>query len=163
MPHIHSLFDFVVSIFIVHRGRVLLVHHKAYDEWLPVGGHIELDEDPEEALWREVREECGLKIRLLQTRPAIAHPGVKPLPAPAYLDVHRTHGQHRHIAFVYFATAVSDRVRLLEREHHSFKWFTLQDLTKSGYHVTKSIRFYCREALRSAAVPARRSLSRQVR
>ncbi len=47
MPHIHELYDFVVSAFIVHRGRVLLIYHKKYDEWLPIGGHVELDEDPE--------------------------------------------------------------------------------------------------------------------
>lgn len=151
MPHINALFDFVVSIFIVRRGRILLVHHKTYNEWLPVGGHIELDEDPEEALWREVREECGLKIRLLQTKPAIAHPGVKPIPAPAYMDVHRTGGKHRHIAFVYFAVSSSDRVKLLAREHHDFRWFTPAELTDRKYHITKSIRFYCRKAVEAAS------------
>lgn len=150
MAHINELFDFVISVFILHRGRVLLVHHKTYDEWLPIGGHIELDEDPEQALWREVREECGLKIRLLQTRPAIAHPGVKPIPAPAYMDVHKTGGKHRHIAFVYFAVSASDRAKLLEREHHSFRWFTPAELTDRKYRITKSIQFYCREALRAA-------------
>lgn len=151
MPHVHELFDFVVSIFIVRREKVLLIHHRAYDEWLPIGGHIELDEDPEQALWREVREECGLKIRLLNAKPAIAHPGVKPLPTPSYMDVHRTHGSHRHIAFVYFATSASDRVKLLEREHHAFRWFSVRDLSDPKFRLTKSIRFYCREALRAAA------------
>ncbi|MBP9865972.1 MAG: NUDIX domain-containing protein, partial [Candidatus Omnitrophica bacterium] len=54
-PHIHAQFDFVVSVFIIHKGRVLLVHHKSYDEWLPIGGHIEMDEDPEQALYREIK------------------------------------------------------------------------------------------------------------
>lgn len=151
MPHIHNLFDFVISVFIVRRGKVLLIHHKKYDEWLPIGGHIELNEDPEEALWREVREECGLRIRLLQTKPAIAHPGVKPIPAPAFMDVHRTGGKHKHIAFVYFAVSKSDQVRLHVREHHRFRWFTLKELAEREYRVTKSIRFYCREALKAAA------------
>jgi 8-oxo-dGTP pyrophosphatase MutT (NUDIX family) len=151
VPHIHDLFDFVISVFIVHKGRVLLVHHKTYDEWLPIGGHIELNEDPEQALRREVSEECGLKISLLQSAPPIAHPGVKPIPAPAYMDVHRTHGKHRHIAFVYFATSLSGRAKLLEREHHSLRWFTLRELTDRRYHVTPSIRFYCRQAVLAAA------------
>ena len=150
MPHINELFDFVISVFIVRRGRVLLVHHKTYDEWLPIGGHIELDEDPEEALWREVREECGLKIKLIQTRPSIAHPGVKPIPAPVYMDVHKTGSTHRHIAFVYFAVSASDRVKLHTREHHDFRWFTPAELSQPKYRVTKSIRFYCREALKAA-------------
>ena len=150
MPHIHDLFDFVISVFIVRRGRVLLVHHKTYDEWLPIGGHVELNEDPEQALWREVREECGLKLKLLQKKPSIAHPGVKPIAAPAFMDVHRTGGSHRHIAFVYFATAASDRVRLDAREHHGFRWFTPKELGERRYRITKSIRFYCGEAFKTA-------------
>jgi 8-oxo-dGTP diphosphatase len=151
VPHIHDLFDFVISVFIVNKDRVLLVHHKSYDEWLPIGGHIELNEDPEEALWREVREECGLKLRLLQTKPAIAHPGVKPIAAPAYMDVHRISATHKHTAFVYFATSASDRVKLHTREHHSFRWFGASDLKERKYRVTKSIRFYANEALKAAS------------
>ena len=65
MPHIHELIDFVVDIYIVYKDKVLLIHHKELKKWLPIGGHIELDEDPEEALFREVKEECGLEIEVL--------------------------------------------------------------------------------------------------
>ena len=64
MPHIHELIDFTVGVYIVHDSKVLLVHHKKFDKWLSVGGHIELHEDPEEALFREVKEETGLEIKL---------------------------------------------------------------------------------------------------
>lgn len=45
MPHIHELYDFTITVFIVHDGRVLLVNHPKYDKWIPMGGHIELDEE----------------------------------------------------------------------------------------------------------------------
>jgi 8-oxo-dGTP pyrophosphatase MutT (NUDIX family) len=59
--------DWVNAAFIVHpdKARVLLVKHKKLGMWLPVGGHIELDEadkSPDDALIREVREETGLSI-----------------------------------------------------------------------------------------------------
>lgn len=146
-PHIHRLYDFVVSVFIVHRDRVLLVYHKRYHEWLPIGGHIELNEDPEQALYREIREECGLRVKILAPTPAIAHRGVKPMPVPAYVDVHRIDAVHRHIAFVYFGRAQSSKVRLHEREHKSYAWLSQADLTKKEYRLSKSIRFYCRKAL----------------
>ena len=57
MAHIHEKIDFVSTAIIVHRDKVLLVHHRGLKLWLPVGGHIELDEDPEEALFREIKEE----------------------------------------------------------------------------------------------------------
>ena len=150
MPHLHRLYDFVISVFIVRRRKILLVYHRKYREWLPIGGHIELNEDPEQALFREIREECGLKVRLLSKAPAIAHPGVKPLPTPEYVDAHRIKGVHRHVAFVYFATAVSPRVRLHEREHKCFRWFSERELVRPEYAITRSIRFYCRRALRKA-------------
>jgi ADP-ribose pyrophosphatase YjhB (NUDIX family) len=68
MPHIHEKIDFTVSLFIVEGEKVLLVHHKKLDRWLPIGGHIELDEDPEQAAYREAKEECGLEIELIGER-----------------------------------------------------------------------------------------------
>ena len=60
MAHIHELIDFTVAIFVVHEHKVLIIHHRKLDRWLPLGGHIELDEDPEQAALREAREESGL-------------------------------------------------------------------------------------------------------
>ena len=53
MPHIHDKIDFTVAIFVVQQAKVLLVHHRALNKWLPLGGHIELDEDPEQAALRD--------------------------------------------------------------------------------------------------------------
>lgn len=151
MPHIHALYDFVVSVFIVRRGRTLLAYHKKYNEWLPVGGHIELDEDPLQALWKEVREECGLKIRLFAQAPNVKHAGVKPLPAPDFLDVHRIKGKHKHIALIYLARAAAGRVKLEKREFREYAWLSREDLDKKKYKLTRSIRFYCEEALKRDA------------
>lgn len=151
MPHIHRLYDFVVSAFIVRRGRVLLCYHKKYREWLPVGGHVDLDEDPEQALFKEIREECGLKVRILAERPPVAHRGVKPIYTPSYVDVHRITDTHKHIAFIYFAVAKSGCVRLHEREHREYRWVSASGLGDPKLRLSRSIRFYCRKALAAAA------------
>ena len=150
MPHIHRLYDWVVSVFIVRRGRVLLCHHKKYREWLPVGGHVDLDEDPEQALFKEIREECGLKVRILADKPAIAHAGVKPVYTPSYVDVHRIKGVHKHIALIYFGTSHSGRVRLEKREFKEYRWLSFPELRDPKLRLTRSIRFYCRKALAAA-------------
>ena len=155
MPHIHKLYDFVVSVFVVHRNKVLLVYHKKYSEWLPIGGHIELDEDPEEALWHEIEEESGLPVRILSRAPAIGHRGVKPIPTPHFVDVHRISPTHKHIAFIYFGVSRTSRVRLHTREHREFGWFGEKDLTRPRLKLTRSIRFYCRQALKAAAGASR--------
>lgn len=157
MPHIHKHYDFVISVFIVHRDKVLLVHHRKYNEWLPIGGHIELNEDPEQTLNREIREECGLRVRILNETPAIGHRGVKPLPTPSYMDAHRISESHKHIAHVYFGISSSRHVRLHTREHKEFGWFSEKELSVPKPRLTRSILFYCRQALKAAKTHASRA------
>lgn len=146
MPHIHELFDFTISVFIVHENTVLLVHHPRYDKWLPMGGHIELNEDPEQALYREIAEETGLQVTLLSTKPSVESPGTKFLPTPNYLDVHEANAPHQHISLTYFARASNDNARLSD-EHTELKWFTQDELIDPSYAITPAIQFYCRQAL----------------
>ena len=150
MPHIHKLYDFVVSVFIVHKEKVLLIYHKKYREWLPIGGHIELDEDPEQALYREIKEECGLNVHILSQAPNIGHSGVKPIPTPDYVDAHRIGKDHKHVAFIYFGVSKSARVILHEREHREYRWVSRSELKSKDLKLTKSIYFYCVKALESA-------------
>lgn len=113
MPHIHEEIDFVATIFIVYAEKVLFIKHKKLGIWLPIGGHVELNEDPEMAALREVKEECGLEIELLGERPQIPMQGDgRCLIAPAFMDIHRISPTHKHVGMVYFARAHSDQVRL---------------------------------------------------
>ena len=57
--------DIVVSGYIVYEDKVLLIHHRKLDLWLPVGGHIDPDEVPDDAMIREAKEEVGLDITLI--------------------------------------------------------------------------------------------------
>ena len=74
MPHIHDLIDFTVAAYIVNNGKVALVNHLQLKRWMPVGGHIELNEDPEEALFREIKEETGIdksQLTVLSSKPKL--------------------------------------------------------------------------------------------
>ena len=90
MPHLHEKIDFTVSIFIVKDQKVLFIFHKQLNRWLPIGGHIELDENPEQAAIREAKEESGLDVELVGERsPLEKQEGFIPLLQPAYMDIHR--------------------------------------------------------------------------
>jgi 8-oxo-dGTP pyrophosphatase MutT (NUDIX family) len=103
MPHLHEKIDFTVAIFVVHDSKILLIHHRKLDKWLPLGGHIELDEDPEQAALREAKEESGLDVELLGERPPTTSPGTRALIAPRFLDIHRINETHEHIGLIYWA------------------------------------------------------------
>ena len=88
MPHIHYAIDFTVAIFVVHERKILLCHHRKLNKWLPLGGHVELDEEPEQAALREAREESGFEVELIGERPPTTEPGTRALIAPRFLDIH---------------------------------------------------------------------------
>ncbi len=150
MAHIHELIDFTVCVFVVHDGHVLMIKHKQLGIWLPLGGHIELDEHPEAAALREAKEESGLDVELIGEKPSFDSPGTEFLIPPTYMDIHKITDGHRHIGMIYFATSKTADVTLAANEHDEIRWFTSADLADPTYGLSNSIAFYARQAFRVA-------------
>jgi 8-oxo-dGTP diphosphatase len=149
MAHIHKLIDFVVSVYIVYDNKVLFIKHKEMNTWLPIGGHVELNEDPEQALTREIKEECGLKVKILGNRPKIISKTlIRSLIPPTYLNIHRINKNHKHIGLEYIAVARSSVVRLNKQEHEAYKWFSLKDLDNRKFSLRGGVKFYAKEAIK---------------
>lgn len=147
MPHIHDLIDFTVAIFVVHEEKILLIHHRKLDKWLPLGGHIELDEDPEIAALREAKEESGLDIELIGERPPTTEDGTRALIAPRFLDIHRISPTHEHIGMIYFARVKNGEIALAEAEHHDIRWVSEAQLKELQPPMSGAVRWYCLKAL----------------
>lgn len=73
------IFHHSAGAVVVTEGRCLAIRRG--HEWVFPKGHLEAGEEPEAAAVREVREETGLRIRLLgplgHTRYEIAHVGAR--------------------------------------------------------------------------------------
>lgn len=148
MAHIHEKIDFTVAIFVVHDGKVLLIHHRKLDKWLPLGGHIELDEDPEQAAVREAKEESGLDVELIGDRPPTTEPGTRALIAPRFLDIHRINETHEHIGMIYWARPMSGMTTTLAvEEHHDIRWCSDADLDRLQPTMSNAVKWYCRKAI----------------
>jgi 8-oxo-dGTP pyrophosphatase MutT (NUDIX family) len=148
VAHIHEKIDFTVAIFVVYDGKVLLIHHRNLNKWLPVGGHVELDEDPETAALREAKEESGLDVELLGERPPTTEPGTRALIAPRFLDIHRISDTHEHIGMIYWARPKHGTLTLSTSEHHDIRWCSAADLDSLQPPMTEAVKWYCRAALR---------------
>ncbi len=154
MPHIHDKIDFTAEVFVVHKDKVLLRKHDKYEVWLSVGGHIELDEDPNEAAVREVKEEVGLDVvladDLLPFKKRTLH--YRELIPPKYMNRHNPGGNndgHEHVTLIYFGRSPTDAV-VVPNDHEKreeIKWFTREELEKNEYGVEETIRFYALRAL----------------
>jgi ADP-ribose pyrophosphatase YjhB (NUDIX family) len=101
--------EWTVATFVLHRGRVLLLFHPKIGLWLPPGGHVEHGELPDDAAVREVREETGVRCRLVGERGVnVAYPDQ--LIRPYGIQVEKIRPGVEHIDLVYFAVA-SDEAR----------------------------------------------------
>ena len=147
MAHIHEKIDFTVAIFVVRNHKILLIHHRKLDKWLPLGGHIELDEDPEIAALREAKEESGLDVELLGERPPTTEPGTRALITPRFLDIHRITDTHEHIGLIYWARPKDGSLTLADAEHHDIRWCSAAELDALQPAMSNAVKWYCRKAI----------------
>ncbi len=118
MPHIHTNkgeHDHTASAYIIRTDqenitpKIMLHKHKKHGVYMQFGGHIELNEDPWQAISHELREEAGYdiaKMKLLQPKAwlssldsATAHP------APFCHNTHAIGPDHYHSDLCYLLIA----------------------------------------------------------
>ncbi len=100
---------FTATGFVVEGSRTLLHWHQRLQQWMPPGGHIDLDEDPVEAVLREIREETGIAAEVIAADGALPFAYPEQLPPPYTILVEDIPGAgepHKHIDFIYFCRPV---------------------------------------------------------
>ncbi|MFC1801407.1 NUDIX hydrolase [Nanoarchaeota archaeon] len=118
--------DLVVSGYLIQDGKLLLIHHKKLDKWLPPGGHIDENETPDDSLVREFKEEVGLDIELVGEK--IDVPLNRVLAVPFYVEVHNV-GDHDHCCFFYLCALKENQdVNIKLDEVKDYKWFSKEEL-----------------------------------
>lgn len=137
--------DFAATTFVVHNQRTLLLHHRKLGMWLPPGGHIDPHELLDQAALREVREESGLEVELLNQGRTLGH--VKMLPQPYCILLEDISPGHQHIDLIYFAQVCGGALMHAEREAHAARWFTWEEL--DAPEIAEDIRELGRRAIES--------------
>ncbi len=109
---------FTATGIVVHDGCVALHWHRKVKAWLPPGGHIEANEDPVEAVLREVFEETGIEVEVVPTSPELDLKYPEQVLPPYTIMVEDIHdpveGFHKHIDMIYFCLPLSDAPDLAE-------------------------------------------------
>ncbi len=112
---------FTVTGFVVHGNRTLLLWHPLLKMWVPPGGHVEPNEDPQEAVLREIREETGLDARPIASDERLGVPYPRELAAPVTIlveDSPEPDRPHQHVDLIYFCMAVGEPPELRRDESH---------------------------------------------
>lgn len=128
--------QFTATVYIIENGKVLLIHHRKLQKWLPPGGHLDPNEIPSDGAIREAFEETGLHIELIQQENVwIDRWNAKSFPRPFMclleeIPAHGPHPAHQHIDLIYLAKPIGGDLVQNHQETHDIRWFTLQDLEK---------------------------------
>ena len=124
---------FTATAFVSHDGRTALHWHR-FGLWLPPGGHLEPNEDPVEAVRREVLEETGIAVEVLATSKPFPHADPRQLPPPVTIGVYdierdpHTPEPHQHIDFVYFTHPLPGASLVLPDGDEGWLWVDEQTL-----------------------------------
>jgi ADP-ribose pyrophosphatase YjhB (NUDIX family) len=137
--------DFAATTFVVYQGCTLLLQHRKLGRWLPPGGHIDPHELPHEAAIREVREESGLEVELLDQGRTLGC--VQVLPQPYCILLEAIGPGHQHIDFIYFARVRGGQLAHADREASAARWFSWEELESS--EIAEDIRELGRRAIES--------------
>ncbi|MGH3095153.1 MAG: NUDIX hydrolase [Streptosporangiales bacterium] len=120
------------------RWRLGVVRHPILGMLLPPGGHVEPDENIEEAASREVAEETGLAVDLVPA-PGPPVPGGLGCPTPGrpwWICEHPIPGDnhlaepHVHVDHKYVGVAAS--LEPVGAAAHPFSWYAVDDLAAAG-------------------------------
>jgi ADP-ribose pyrophosphatase YjhB (NUDIX family) len=151
MAHINKDLDITVHVFVVYQNKVLLRKHDKYQHLLGVGGHVELGEDPNHAAIREVREEVGLEVKLVNPfSPVIGDDFYRSLVPPVCMNRHTPKPGHDHMDMIYFAKSTTDKVVQGKTEvSENIGWYTLEELASQTLSIHPVIRAYAQAALSS--------------
>ena len=118
MPDGGVVRHFTATGFVVHRDSVALHWHPKVKAWLPPGGHIEPNEDPVQAVLREVVEETGIEVDVVPTSPVLDLSYPEQVLPPYTIMVEDIHdpvdGFHKHIDMIYFCRPLSESPKLAE-------------------------------------------------
>jgi len=110
---------FTSTVFVVFKNKIFLHWHAKVKEWLPPGGHIELNEDPIETAIRETIEELGIEIQIVNRKDNLfKFHDVDSIPTPETILVEevvdQTKGKHLHIDMIYYGKPIKDNIQIKE-------------------------------------------------
>lgn len=140
MPHIHTQpdqHDMTVSAYIIRREadewRCLVHMHRKIDMLMQIGGHIELDQTPWQALVAELRDESGYELSELKVlQPYKELPYVEKAivhPVPVLANTHSVGNEHYHSDMCYAFVAESLPMHPhAEGESNDLRWLSLAEL-----------------------------------
>ena len=134
-------FGVTVYVFDLETKKFLFIDHKKLGKWLPPGGHVELNESPENTAHREVMEETGLEINLLGDK----FPNNNPMHTPFGIQLNIIKSNHEHLDIIYLASPKNKKLLLNQKETVDINWFSIEDIENESFRTFTATKQWCRK------------------
>lgn len=134
--------EFLSTVFVVNKGKVLMTWNKKVNNWIPIGGHIEQNELPCSSVIREAKEESGLDIELVSP---FDKSKTANLVQPVHIHLDHIKEDHKHINLIYFGIIKDGKCFKIDDEGKKLKWFSKKELEKED--LLPSVKEWAIEAL----------------
>jgi 8-oxo-dGTP pyrophosphatase MutT (NUDIX family) len=111
---------FTATGFVVDGDRTILHWHKKLQTWMPPGGHIEEEEEPIEALLREIEEETGFRAEVVTDFATGPFDYPRQIPPPRVIlleDIGGPNPDHQHIDLIYFCRSLGPTGAAGDKDH----------------------------------------------
>lgn len=118
MPEANSIRP-AVSVVIYHENKILLLKRKDNEKWTLPGGTLEMNESLFHCAVREVEEECGLKVSIIDTIGIYSNPNIR---------IEYSDGEVRREFTVVFFGDVTDTQVIVDEESSTYRWITLDEI-----------------------------------
>jgi 8-oxo-dGTP pyrophosphatase MutT (NUDIX family) len=137
----------VTTIYLVNKEHnVLLTLNKALNIWTPVGGHMDVGENPEESMKREVAEELGVEFEFYNPHEKEKVGNANFIRA-VHVQRHPVSHHKEHMAFVFFGKCTNWNEKQATDEDEKLKWFSEKEiLDENG--MEESIKYEALMALK---------------
>ncbi len=138
-------YEFVVNVFVFNKDGTSLAFVKRTKKpfvgfYLPPGGHIEEGEHPIKAAVREVKEETGFDVEIIDFRPGIPivlDATTIRIPSPLHVQIEYIDQNHRHVDFIFVAEVVGED-SISDEFKDRVKWFHFNEI--KGKKMPKNVK-----------------------